>query len=302
MADGCIVPSVPPGAAALPPVLWTVRPTLCSGTTSGLRVWFLGGGKRFMGVVCRSCGTENREKARFCVGCAAPLTPVPAPASPRRSRSGRSRREGSRNDSTARSSAGRWIGIGVVGAVALVSAIVWTLRPSVPSPATAMSPSLAGDASAAPTGALPAGHPSLQEATAAAEARLQASLERLAREDREREELHRQEREAAAKRLQSEQARRAASRVKDVPPPVAEAPAVAPPPPAPEPAPAPTPSPARPAPVATVEQRCADSSNFFSRSVCQSRVCADPALAQDPVCRRLREIEQSSRRDPNLLN
>lgn len=256
-----------------------------------------------MGVVCQSCGTENRDKARFCVGCAASLTPAPAPSTPRRSRSGRSRRSEGGTHAQARSSAARWIGAGIAGSIVLVSAIVWTLRPaSAPLPTKALSLSSAGAAPAAQAGAQSGGKDSLAEATAAAEARLQASLERLAREDHEREALHRQELEAAARRLQAEQARRAAGRARETTPSQAEVPSVESAPVAPIESPA-TPAVPRPAPpVATAEQRCADSGNFFSRSVCHSRVCADPALAQDPVCRRLREADAANRRDTYLLN
>src|SRR3990167_5580490 len=31
-------------------------------------------------AVCKACGTENRNKAKFCRGCAAPLPPEPASA------------------------------------------------------------------------------------------------------------------------------------------------------------------------------------------------------------------------------
>lgn len=257
-----------------------------------------------MGLVCRSCGTENRDKARFCVGCAAPLIPGPPEVSPRRTRSARAGSQGDHETTAVRSSAARWIGIGVVGAVILVSAIVWTLRPvATPSSPNGVPTPTPGVQAAVPNGTPAGGQNSLAEATAAAEARLQASLQRLAREDAEREEMHRQEREVAARRLQAEQARRSAARAKDAPATQAEAPAPAAPLAAvPEPAPASTSTPSRPAPVATVEQRCSEAGNLFSRSACQARVCADPSLAQDPVCRRLREIEQTNRRDPTYLN
>ncbi|MCU0927488.1 MAG: hypothetical protein MUF44_16275, partial [Hydrogenophaga sp.] len=39
-----------------------------------------------------------------------------------------------------------------------------------------------------------------------------------------------------------------------------------------------------PAPVASVDQRCASSGNFIARDVCRIRACGNPALAGDPVC------------------
>ena len=59
-------------------------------------------------------------------------------------------------------------------------------------------------------------------------------------------------------------------------------------------APAPAPAPV-PAPAQTVEQTCADSSNFLSRDLCRVRACRNPAVAGDPVCVRFREMEAANR-------
>lgn len=58
-------------------------------------------------------------------------------------------------------------------------------------------------------------------------------------------------------------------------------------------APAATPA---PSPAQTVDQSCADSSNFLSRDFCRVRACRNPAMAGDPVCVRFREMEAASRR------
>ena len=50
-----------------------------------------------------------------------------------------------------------------------------------------------------------------------------------------------------------------------------------------------------PAPVASVDQRCAGSANFIARDVCRIRACGTPALAGDPVCVRFREMEEANR-------
>lgn len=54
-----------------------------------------------------------------------------------------------------------------------------------------------------------------------------------------------------------------------------------------------------PAPVASVDQRCAGSANFIARDVCRIRACGNPALAGDPVCVRFREMEEANRNRTN---
>jgi hypothetical protein len=54
-----------------------------------------------------------------------------------------------------------------------------------------------------------------------------------------------------------------------------------------------------PAPVASVDQRCAGSANFIARDVCRIRACGTPALAGDPVCVRFREMEEANRNRTN---
>ena len=59
-------------------------------------------------------------------------------------------------------------------------------------------------------------------------------------------------------------------------------------------APTPAPVPA-PAPAQTVDQTCADSSNFLTRDLCRVRACRSAAMASDPVCVRFREMETANR-------
>ncbi len=54
-----------------------------------------------------------------------------------------------------------------------------------------------------------------------------------------------------------------------------------------------------PAPVASVDQRCAGSTNFIARDLCRIRACGNPALAGDPVCVRFREMEEANRNRTN---
>lgn len=57
-------------------------------------------------------------------------------------------------------------------------------------------------------------------------------------------------------------------------------------------------APASPAaePRRGVRERCSASANIFSQLFCQSRECRAPEHANDPICIRLREIEEAQRR------
>lgn len=52
-----------------------------------------------------------------------------------------------------------------------------------------------------------------------------------------------------------------------------------------------------PAPVMTVELSCASSSNFISRDICRLRECGKASFASDPICIRFREMEEESRKE-----
>lgn len=260
-----------------------------------------------MGVVCQACGAENHGGVAVCRMCAAALPA--APDSGRERSKSHARR---RAKDVPASRASRWWLVAGVGVLAALLLRFWGPPAPDAQPAVAAAPS--GSAAEQPAPAVTdtsgSAADSLAQATAAAEAHLQASLERLAREDRERAEAHARERAASERgsQRQVDPTRRreqaaTAVRAEPVQVPQAVAPAaaaVAPVQPTlPENRAAASATPAAPL---SVEQRCAGSGNFFSRSVCQSQACADPAVAQDPACRRLREIEQASRPDPALLN
>jgi hypothetical protein len=260
-----------------------------------------------MGVVCQACGAENLGGVSVCRLCAAPLAlPATGADGRHKARAGKQSVAGS-----------RWV---VVSALAvLVLGALWFAGrsgPEVQTQGQTTASSADGAAAQVPNAPLGQGPLSqadgLAQATAAAEARLQASLERLAREDRERHEAQARERQTQESAAPTAEPVRRPERLATSagrPRPVANAPAVSEPP-----APVAEPEPVRPSverlpvvapeppPVRNVEQRCADSGNFFSRSACQVRLCADPALQRDPVCVRLREIEESRRPAPHLLN
>lgn len=266
-----------------------------------------------MAVVCQACGAENRGGVPSCRLCATPLNPG-AGQSPRghRLKLARDQAQAALAPEAA-TGIPRWLlGIGVAAAILGLVGARAVMSPTADAGAMAAAPVVERMAPA-PVDAPPAslteapGH-NLEEATAAAEARLQASLERLAREDRERSEA--QARRAAERaRLQEEaEAALAASQAQ------AQMQAAAQPSPnrpsgaggavarSPSTASGGAAAAAVPATMTTVTQRCADSGNFLSRSMCERRVCDETALAQDPVCRRLREQELANRRDPYLLN
>jgi len=259
-----------------------------------------------MGVVCQACGAENHGGVAVCRMCAAAL-PVASGAGRERSKS-RPRR---RSKNAAANRVTRWWLMAGLGALAVL--LFWAWGPAghhgKPAVAAATPGDTTGQRQSPVTDAASSAADSLTQATAAAEARLQASLERLAREDRERAEAQARERAAPERRppRQAEQPQRrdqTTARAEPLPVSAATAtPAVAAAANEP-PAPADTRPVAVTAPdaVSSVQQRCAASGNFFSRSICQSQACADPSMAQDPVCRRLSEIEQANRRDPSLMN
>ncbi|MEZ5662486.1 MAG: hypothetical protein R3E94_03045 [Burkholderiaceae bacterium] len=244
-----------------------------------------------------------------CRICAASLLPVPE-RPPR----------GQRKHSPARAAAPPstkntrwWLAFGVLAiALVLIGARMATssqAETQATAVATTEAPEPAAALASQADGAGSSAGDSLAEATAAAEARLQASLERLAREDRQHQEA--QARAAREReRRQAEQARQREASTASTGSATAQAPrriepaipAVAKAPDTPAMPASPSTATEAPGPAASVTKQCADSSNFFSRSICERRICEDAALAQDPVCRRLRELDQASRPDPYLLN
>lgn len=245
-----------------------------------------------MATVCTACGTENRDKARYCRGCARPLVPLGAPgasadtpaeaATPhqktRRSRS-RARRAARR-----RRNAIRW-GLGAV--VLMAGLLVWWLWPG----ASTSEAALAASATPAPPVETPA---------PAAPAWLVTGTTPV-----------------------DSVTRTATTAPKTTGPQAAPSTPVATQPPRTKPTPtrpktattaaAPTPEPVRSEPVAPtpvaeapptpvvaprprgVDETCADRGNFFSRDLCRIQACGNPALAGDPVCVRFREMEAANR-------
>ncbi len=258
-----------------------------------------------MGVVCQACGAENHGGVRVCRLCTAALPDRQNADDASRRRSGAGRSSKATTDSRIPR---WWLALGLAAVVGL---LFWLWAPAAhegPTGVAAAAPSAVAEplkASTAEDGAIDP----LRLATAAAEARLQASLERLAREDRERAEAQARQQATTAQPppRQTESPRRREPQAPGGQPEPAQSasvqvsvnsPTV---PPSPAAVSDPLPGGDRPPEtMVSVEQRCADSGNFFSRSVCQNQTCANPALASDPVCRRLREAQQA--RSEHLLN
>lgn len=270
-----------------------------------------------MAILCPSCGAENRDKARFCRGCARPLDKAgeggdTADEARDRSRAlRRARRRESATGTARRPAWSRWAGVLAAGAVAL--GLGWWLGAHQKTPAPAQAAALAMPAVGvppAPAALTPATPPVPTETTlpaadagapavggsdpAAAVDRLRQSVELLEREDRARAAALAQRQKLAQERQRADEARRrtdalAAAAVHS-PAPAAPAPPVA--------------ATAAPAPVAapvatptTVDQQCAASSNVFARDLCRLRECARPGRGNDPVCVRFRQMEEARRQE-----
>ena len=271
-----------------------------------------------MALVCPSCGAENRDKARFCRGCARPLErpgEADPSADPRERRPGaaeraRRRRRAAAARAASSPSRSRWTAA-IVGAV-LALGVGWWLgarqqspapaqaaaRPAVSAPAAAGGPA-AANAPLQPLTAVPAASPveppvggsaNAEPESAAAVDRLRQSVEMLERQDRARAAVLEQQRlKAAQEKQRADEARRrtdalaAASPASATPAAVAQANA-------PAAAPAPTAAP-------SVDQLCAGSSNVFARDFCRMRECGKPGYASDPVCVRFRQMEETRRQE-----
>ncbi len=53
-----------------------------------------------------------------------------------------------------------------------------------------------------------------------------------------------------------------------------------------------------PEPVRTVDQACAGSGGFISRDVCRTRECRNPGFRNDPICVRFRQVEAANLPQP----
>ena len=247
-------------------------------------------------AVCGDCGTENRDKARFCRGCARSLSPVPAPAGEPPSLAPASARPSGHGPSLRAAplpGAGspRWLVAGLALAVTVL-ATGWLLarggvtpaaalpgleraqETSAPFESTATRPSPADTATAAHgPDPIKAQRPATEpERPAAAARQAQAEPGRVA-----------QERQRVARATEPPRPEPVRRQAEPAVQPVAVAPVAV----------------QAPQPATTVDQTCADSSSFITRDVCRVRACRSPAMASDPVCVRYREMEEASR---NRLN
>lgn len=257
-----------------------------------------------MAVVCPSCGVENRDKARFCLGCAAPLDrPVEVPASPvaRPSRQRRAEPMAAGVETQGAPGRGGALKAGGLAALVLIAALAgWWLMGHTPATVASPAPQALAPATAQP---LPADAvqpveaspdpvasetvaPAPNPAALSAAERLRESVDGLAQRDRAHQLDLAQQRAKIAKELQrAEEARR---RPEDTPvsrPAAAES------------------TQAAPAQVtasaASVDQICAGSGNFFARDVCRIRECGKPSFASDAVCVRFRQMDEARRQQAN---
>ena len=279
---------------------------------------------------CETCGTENREGAKFCRGCARPLLPIPANADAASVHSNRALRCGvcqaihardasecvacgnplvaSQTIPTPEAAAsgaparpGRWFGL-LALFVVITGLGVWALGPTTESrekaeAASQVDPQPAG--LAAPVPAEP------EEAAAPVAATLgaaeKAHFEELVKREAERAEKARQTvarlaaQEKAAKEARA--ARAAAERQRKeeasqaIDPPAVSARAGASQPLQGEVV---APAPATP-PRQSVEQACASASNFIARDLCRVDACRDTGNARDPICVWYRQLEEERR-------
>jgi type IV secretory pathway VirB10-like protein len=153
--------------------------------------------------------------------------------------------------------------------------------PAVPDPAAALAQdgfpaSAPMEATAAPLAETASADERARKARARREADARASALQMQQERSRTEALERQQREAEREAQQARDLADAASRR------AAEQ----------------TPAPPQPAaePRRGVRERCSASGNLFSQLMCQSRECRGAEDANDPICTRLREIEEAQRR------
>lgn len=252
-------------------------------------------------AVCAACGTENRDKARYCRGCACALQPVQgavaeeaAPAAVT-SRQRRQRTAGESPEAQTPAAAGRpRRAVGAVMAVVVLGlgAAWWAMTQRAPAStppvavvatadqtAQAVRPVPPTQATTSAPGTLPSETITIATPTQAVASPTKGEVEREPRPAAERARTQRPAVRTAAPAPVAEPSVRQTEPVAAAPVEVAEAPA-----------------PPAPAPVQTVDQMCAGSSNFLTRDLCRARICRNGSYSGDPVCVRFREMEEESRR------
>lgn len=273
-----------------------------------------------MGKVCSKCGTDNRDKALFCMGCGGKLTTVQGPASAEDPTSNAippraatpppdtgqpAVRVGPQAAGSSTVSRHRPLYLAGLLLAAAALAIWFHLHQqksrsigaapvSAPAQPAAVPPQAppasAPDAQAPNSTEQPVVDPAAAAAELEAEQRLNAlkaqnarlNQQRLERERRERA-LAAQEQALAVQALERERAQQERRQAQTPPaPPAAALPA------------APAAVQAE-APALTVARLCEPAGNFFARELCRLGECRKPAQANDPVCVGFRQMEEASR-------
>lgn len=245
-------------------------------------------------VICGSCGTENRDKARYCIGCARPLEPVELSAGSKGARktklvgpvvgSAKGDAEG-----TSAMPAWRWMVALTLGVAALGLGMRWW-SPSEPSVAPPPSPGQATSQSVLPAltnqmanVVAPAHSEDLAESLEKGEELVEAPkavMEQrvVAQRDKKApvQAMGMLQRQRADDALQASQAANA-SDLADV-------------------AAADGASSVVPKPEMSVERACAQTTtNVVSRDLCRIDLCERPSKAGDPICIWFRKLEAERR-------
>jgi hypothetical protein len=263
-----------------------------------------------MGKVCEKCGTDNREKANFCLGCgvklvAGPLQePAPALATPATAEAGPADLDPSAASvPPAKGVVGKWlprVGL-LLGAAALIAWFQLHQQASSsqqPTPApVAVTTAVEAQPPKASLPEVPApatepvastGQPAFDPAASAAAAermieqnkqRARLNQQRLEREKRERL-LAAQERARAERELERQREEQASRPVSNAAAQPTRASA----------------APMQPAvPALTVARICEQAGNFFARDMCRLRECNKASHANDPICVSFRRMEETNR-------
>jgi hypothetical protein len=249
-------------------------------------------------AICATCGKENREKARFCSGCARPLvalTPdsgskAPEEAEPIEVKSGAF--GGMDTEPVGRQPLNVWRWIALCSVVVVLLAVglsrwkesAYALPPSAAAPtANVSTPDFSAAQQVAPAPSFPKetfldpGHTEV-----VLEDRLQkmdAGEREKSMEERaaQREKMARANAARAIQRQETEEARQAAGQPNPASPDLVGA--------------SPAPSAAAPNPDVSVEKACSQATNFLSRDLCRIEACRKPSKAGDPICVWYRQLE-----------